>query len=192
MQPRQNQGLVFKVVLVGDSSVGKSTILYSLSRDPNFSPSGPTIGASFYSKSYDIDSYPVKLQIWDTAGQEQFRALSKLYYKEASALIFVFDVTNRASLANLDNWLREAVAHAPDNTTKIVIGNKCDLQTRRVVSFEEATAYAAARGMTYVEASARDGFNIDFVFRSLATELKQQTPIAVSYTHLTLPTIYSV
>ena len=163
---------LFKMVLIGSSSVGK-TCLFLQYADNLFNDSFmPTIGVDFRIKSMEIDNSFVKMQIWDTAGQERFKTITSSYYKGAHGLILVFDLTDRQSFLDLDNWLMEIEKHANDHVLKLLIGNKSDLEGARTVSFEEAASFAKENGMKYMETSAKTAKNVNEAFNMMAKNIK--------------------
>ena len=164
---------LFKMVLVGNSSVGK-TCLFLQYADNVFNESFmPTIGVDFRIKSMEIDSSYVKMQIWDTAGQERFKTITSSYYKGAHGLIVVFDLTDRQSFLDLENWLLEIEKHASDRVVKLLIGNKLDLEGARTVSYEEAVNFSKCNGMSYLETSAKNGKNVNEAFNLMARNIKE-------------------
>jgi small GTP-binding protein len=165
---------ILKFIVVGDTNVGKSSIVIRFS-DNTFEPEFvPTIGIDFKIRTIVLDSKKVKLQIWDTAGQERFRAINVSFYRGAMCVIIVYDVTNPQSFLNVPVWLLAVLDNTDFQNKKtyknlpfvVLIGNKTDLP--RVVSEEDAIAYANENNMLYMETSAKDNDNIDDVFISLA------------------------
>jgi len=146
---------LLKFVVVGDAEVGKTCLLGRFVEDRDWSERGTTIGVDFGSKTQTIGSSLVKLHVWDTAGQESFRSITRSYYRGAAASLLVYDVTRRESFEHLREWLAE-VRHSTNPAPVIsVVGNKTDLQAHRRVSTEEASALAAAEGALFFETSAR-------------------------------------
>ena len=165
---------LFKMVLVGNSSVGKTCLFLQYS-DSVFNESFmPTIGVDFRIKTLELDNSFIKMQIWDTAGQERFKTITSSYYKGAHGLILVFDLTDRQSFLDLDNWLVEIEKHASERVVKMLIGNKSDLEGARTVSYEEATNYAKCNGMKYIETSAKTSKNVTEAFIFMARNVKEQ------------------
>lgn len=133
---------LFKIVLVGDSGVGKSNLLCRFISNEFYKNNQTTIGVEFSSKTLKIDNQLVKAQIWDTAGQERYRALTSAYYRNAVGAFLIYDITDRDSFENLKKWMSEIKNHSMQNTVYILVGNKCDLHEQRVVKTEDAEKFA--------------------------------------------------
>jgi len=162
---------LFKIVLTGDSGVGKSCLLLRFA-DDSFSESYiSTIGVDFRFRTVTIDQKVIKLQIWDTAGQERFRTITSAYYRGAHGIIIVYDTTSYDSFSNVQQWLEEINMQSSSSTIKILIGNKCDLKDRREVPFEEAKTFAEKNGMTILETSAKDATGVEVAFLKLTKDL---------------------
>merc|ERR1712157_499578 len=129
---------LFKLVLIGDSGVGKSCLLLRFADDSFTDSYISTIGVDFRFRTVNIDMKTVKLQIWDTAGQERFRTITSAYYRGAHGIIMVYDVTNSESFEHVEEWLSEVNRHASETTKKLLVGNKCDLESERAVQKEDA------------------------------------------------------
>eukprot|EP00750_Incisomonas_marina_P016889 INCI19632.2.p1 GENE.INCI19632.2~~INCI19632.2.p1 ORF type:complete len:211 (-),score=45.04 INCI19632.2:153-785(-) len=162
---------LFKVVLIGDSGVGKSNLLSRFTRDEFNFDSKSTIGVEFATKSIQTEGKVLKAQIWDTAGQERYRAITSAYYRGAVGALLVFDISKRTTFENVDRWLKELRAHADANIVVMLIGNKCDLADLREVKTEEATAFATSQGLAFEETSALDATGVDKSFRIILTEI---------------------
>lgn len=162
---------LIKLLLIGDSGVGKSCLLLRYSDDSFTSSFIATIGIDFKIKSILIDDSKVKLQIWDTAGQESFRSIARSYYRDAAGCLLVFDVTRKESFNHLDKWLQETRQFANPNIAITIVGNKADLSAKRVVRYEEAKNFATEMGLTYVEASAKSADGVDEAFRITAAAI---------------------
>ncbi|XP_072937794.1 ras-related protein RabJ isoform X2 [Epargyreus clarus] len=130
-----------------------------------------TIGASFFTCNISAEDARVKLQVWDTAGQERFRSMAPMYYRNANAALLVFDITSGASFASIKGWVKELQSNVPEPMVLSLVGNKCDLEASRAVTYNEAVQYAAAIGAAYCETSALHDHGIDQVFLSTATAL---------------------
>ncbi|CEM22701.1 unnamed protein product [Vitrella brassicaformis CCMP3155] len=163
---------LIKLLLIGDSGVGKSCLLFRFS-DDQFTPSHiTTIGIDFKIKTIDIDGKRVKLQIWDTAGQERFRTITQAYYRSAMGILLVYDVTSPESFQNIRNWMRQIDAHAAENVNKILVGNKADLEN--IVSSERARDLADEYGVPFIETSAKSGQGVAEAFVTLARDIIQR------------------
>jgi Ras-related protein Rab-1A len=161
---------LFKLVLIGDSGVGKSCLLLRFA-DFSFQESYiSTIGVDFRFRTVDIGDKKVKLQIWDTAGQERFRTITSAYYRGADGIIMVYDVTNVESFENVKNWLKEVEDHASEDTCKLMIGNKNDC-TNKAVPFTKAKEMADSLNMPIIETSAKTADNVEDAFVKMATVL---------------------
>ena len=162
----QDYDYLFKTLIIGNSCVGKSNILLRFSENVFHESFLPTIGVDFKIKNVDVNDKLVKLHIWDTAGQERFKTITATYYKGAHGIILVYDITDRQSFQDIDNWLGEIQAHANPNVAKLLIGNKCDLENERAVSAQEGREYAESLGMNFLETSAKNKINIEETFKS--------------------------
>jgi Ras-related protein Rab-8A len=165
---------LIKLLLIGDSGVGKSCLLLRFS-DDSFTPSFiTTIGIDFKIRTIDLEGKKIKLQIWDTAGQERFRTITTAYYRGAMGILLVYDVTDEKSFANMGNWIRNIEQHASENVNKILIGNKCDLVDKRVVDSVKGKALADEYRIKFLETSAKNSINVDEAFISLARDIKKR------------------
>ncbi|CAC9525607.1 putative ras-related protein rab-2a [Leishmania infantum JPCM5] len=159
---------VFKYIIIGDSGVGKSCLLLQFT-DKRFEPLHDlTIGVEFGARLISIQGKSVKLQIWDTAGQESFRSITRSYYRGASGALLVYDVTRRDTFTHLQSWLEDAKANANTALVIMLIGNKCDLESKRQVSREEGEAFARCNGLMFMETSAKTSQNVDDAFLQTA------------------------
>ena len=163
---------IFKVPVAGDGAVGKTSLIVRYTQGTFTDTYKMTIGTSFAVKTVDLGSVMVKLQIWDLAGQPHFGGVRPLFYQGSTGVIYVFSVTDRASFDHLSGWLEEARKNA-GNVPGILIGNKSDLVDRRVVSREEAEAYAVQAGLLYMETSAKLDENVGDAFRNVAITIIQ-------------------
>ena len=166
---------LFKLLIVGDSGVGKSAMLNRYVDDTFSDIQITTIGVDFKIKTQDINNKKIKLQIWDTAGQERFRNIVSSYYRGGQAVFIVYDVTDRESFDHLIFWMREIEKYGQRDPGPIVyiIGNKTDLQ--RKVSYTEAKTIADTWGVNYLETSAKTNFNINNVFHEISVELLERS-----------------
>ncbi|CBZ53035.1 putative Ras family domain-containing protein [Neospora caninum Liverpool] len=169
-RPRDYDHL-FKLVLIGDSGVGKSCLLLRFSDDAFTESYITTIGVDFRFRTINVDNEIVKLQIWDTAGQERFRTITSAYYRGADGIVLVYDVTDRDSFGHVDEWLAEVNRYANENTCKILVGNKCEKADDRQVSAEEGQRKAEELGISFIETSAKNAINVDEAFTVVAREL---------------------
>jgi small GTP-binding protein len=161
----------FKVVVVGSSGVGKTSIVEFLQTGSFRAESQPTIGVQFKTYSLETDGEAIKLQIWDTAGQERFRAIARAYFRNAVGGILVFDLTNRQSFDDLNLWINDLNTLCAANAQVILVGNKADLTDERQIVEGEAQAFAQRYNLTYLETSARTGANVAETVVRLATEI---------------------
>lgn len=163
---------LFKVVLIGDSEVGKSNLLLRFTRDEFNLESRSTIGVEFASKACRLsDGRIAKAQIWDTAGQERYRAITSAYYRGALGALLVYDVAKRSSFENIENWLTELKDHADMNMQTMLVGNKCDLAHLRTVSTAEGKTLAEKHGMVHIETSALDSTNVEQAFYQILDQI---------------------
>eukprot|EP01130_Rhizamoeba_saxonica_P007094 TRINITY_DN2847_c0_g1_i1.p1 TRINITY_DN2847_c0_g1~~TRINITY_DN2847_c0_g1_i1.p1 ORF type:complete len:206 (-),score=43.16 TRINITY_DN2847_c0_g1_i1:87-677(-) len=168
----ERDNLEFKFVMVGDSNVGKSSLLLRYCDDTFTDSFISTIGVDYKKKNIEVDNTNVSLQLWDTAGQERFRTITSSYYRGAHALIIVFDVTNMDSFQNVDKWVKE-VKRFTDESAVMLVGNKIDLKDSRVVTKEEAESMAAEQYLcSYYETSCATGEGVEEAFAALAREAK--------------------
>ena len=159
---------IFKVLLIGNSDVGKSSLILRYVDQIWNDVFVPTIGVDFKVKSLEVDKKLVKMQIWDTAGQERFRNVISSYFKGAHGILLIYDITARDSFKELENWLGEVERNANSQVLKILIGNKCDLEDRREISKDEGEAFAMRNGMQFMETSAKLNTNVNEAFEALA------------------------
>lgn len=171
-----NCDYLFKILVIGDSGVGKSSIL-SQYVDKVFSDTHiSTIGVDFKISTIKIDDHVIKLQIWDTAGQERFRNITTSYYRGAQGVLVVYDVTSIESFTNVVQWLLDIKRYCTSNYNVlpaiIMVGNKTDIPNNRKVSTGEATLFAINNNIMYIETSAKTNLNINKLFTKLASEIK--------------------
>ena len=163
-----------KLLMIGDSGVGKTCLLLRYAND-SFSPTFiTTIGIDFKLKNIQLDGKRIKLQIWDTAGQERFRTITTSYFRGAQGILLVYDVTDRQTFISIRNWVAQIQMHADVNVNKILIGNKCDMTNTRAVSFEEVDALAKEYNIHFFETSAKQDLNVEKSFLTIATEVKDR------------------
>ena len=157
---------IFKVLLLGNSDVGKSSLLLRYVDSVWNDAFVPTIGVDFKVKTLNINDKKIKMQIWDTAGQERFRTVVATYFRGAHGILLLYDVTNKDSFKNLENWLIEIEKNAQEKVLKILIGNKCDLNDDREITTEEGKAFALRNGMEFMETSAKMNTNVTEAFET--------------------------
>ncbi|KAJ6827671.1 ras-related protein RABA5a [Iris pallida] len=167
----QTQDYLFKIVLIGDSAVGKSNLLARFARDEFYLNSKSTIGVEFQTQKMHIDGKEVKAQIWDTAGQERFRAVTSAYYRGAVGALVVYDISRRQTFDSIGRWLNELHTHSDMNVVTILVGNKTDLKDAREVSTDEGQALAEAQGLFFMETSALDSSNVTAAFQTVVKEI---------------------
>ena len=159
---------LFKILIIGDSGVGKSSILSRFAEDVYIDSYMSTIGLDFKIKTLFVGNKVVKLQIWDTAGQERFRTVTRSYYHNADSVLIVFDLTNRKSFENINKWIEDINNFCPENICYNIVGNKADIVSNIQVTKDEIENKYKCK---YIETSAKDGNNIDILFDTIAKEL---------------------
>ena len=156
---------LLKFIVIGDSSVGKSNII-SKYKENKFDEKGqPSIGVQFIAKNVVIENTTFRLQVWDTAGQETFRSMTRIYYKNSSCAFIVYDITEKESFNHVESWISECKKIAPETVLLVLIGNKSDLNESREVSYEEGLKFAEKNKMLFFETSAKNGVNIENIFK---------------------------
>jgi Ras-related protein Rab-11A len=163
--------MIFKVVLVGDSGVGKTNILSRYIRDEFSIETKSTVGVEFGSKKVKIKGTTIKTQIWDTAGQERYKSITNAYYKGAKGALVVFDISRKETFTTVDRWIGELKSSADSEVSIILIGNKSDLEEQRQVSYEEVKAKADQYNLAYIETSALQAVNIDKAFNMMIEDI---------------------
>jgi len=164
---------LFKIVLIGDSGVGKSNLLTRFTRNEFNLESKTTIGVEFATKTMSAEGKVIKAQIWDTAGQERYRAITSAYYRGAVGALLMYDITKYQTFANVEKWFEELKNNAEPSIVVMLVGNKSDLKPLRAVSQEEATAFAEKHGIAFIETSALDSSNVELAFHKVITEIYQ-------------------
>ncbi|KAJ4968821.1 hypothetical protein NE237_015522 [Protea cynaroides] len=167
----EGEEYLFKIVIIGDSAVGKSNLLSRYTRNEFNMHSKATIGVEFLTQSLDIDGKEVKAQIWDTAGQERFRAVTSAYYRGAVGALIVYDISRRTTFESVGRWLDEINTHSDTTVARMLVGNKCDLDDVRDVSVEEGKTLAEAERLFFMETSALDSTNVKKAFEMVILEI---------------------
>ncbi|OIW20577.1 hypothetical protein TanjilG_15382 [Lupinus angustifolius] len=162
---------LFKVVLVGDSGVGKSNLLSRFTRNEFSSETRSTIGVEFATRTIQIDDKVIKAQIWDTAGQERYRAITSAYYRGAAGALLVYDVSKHITFENVERWLNELRYHTDANTVIMLVGNKADLRRLRAVATDEAATLAERENTYFIETSALESLNVNNAFTEVLTQI---------------------
>eukprot|EP00764_Aduncisulcus_paluster_P013662 gnl/Carplike_NY0171/727_a1005_2184.p1 GENE.gnl/Carplike_NY0171/727_a1005_2184~~gnl/Carplike_NY0171/727_a1005_2184.p1 ORF type:complete len:212 (-),score=61.96 gnl/Carplike_NY0171/727_a1005_2184:42-677(-) len=156
---------LFKIVLIGESGVGKSQLLSRFTRNTFNIDSKSTIGVEFATRNVSIDDKMIKAQIWDTAGQERYRAITSAFYRGAMGALLVYDITQHRTFEQIDRWLQELRDHAESNIVIMLAANKTDLAHLRAVKRADGVAFAEEHGLSFIETSACDGSNVDEAFQ---------------------------
>ena len=165
---------LLKYIIIGDSSVGKSNILLRYVHN-SFNPEFlTTIGVEFGAKNIEINKKIFRIQIWDTAGQENFRSITRAYYKNSVCALIVYDITNRSSFENIISWIEDCKGQSPKSIFIILVGNKNDLENERQVSYEEGLEFAKNNNIVFFETSAKTGKNISELFQTSAIEINKK------------------
>ncbi|KAM3616648.1 uncharacterized protein V6R79_021213 [Siganus canaliculatus] len=165
---------LFKLLLIGDSGVGKSCLLLRFADDTYTESYISTIGVDFKIRTIDMDGKTVKLQIWDTAGQERFRTITSSYYRGAHGIIIVYDVTEQESFNNVKQWLDEIDRYACENVSRLLVGNKSDLVGKKVVDAATAQDLASSLKISFLETSAKSSDNVERAFLTMASEIHKR------------------
>ncbi|XP_033110086.1 ras-related protein Rab-10-like isoform X3 [Anneissia japonica] len=171
---------MFKIILVGDSFIGKSCIVAKfISEDSNVCDSRvPTVGIDFKIKTVELNGKKIKLQIWDTAGQERFHTITTSYYRGAMGIMLVYDITQEKTFDNIAKWLRNIQEHANEDVEKMLLGNKCDMDDKRMVSKERGESIARENGIKFMETSAKTNINVETAFMTLAEDILKKYPVS--------------
>ena len=165
---------LFKLLLIGDSGVGKSCLLLRFADDTYTESYISTIGVDFKIRTIELEGKTVKLQIWDTAGQERFRTITSSYYRGAHGIIVVYDVTDEATFNNVKQWLQEIERYACEGVNKLLVGNKADLTGSKQVDYEAAKQFADQLNIPFLETSAKDATNVEQAFLTMAKQIKDR------------------
>ena len=168
-QPTTHQ---FKVIMLGDVAVGKTSLVTRFVDNEFKSAYHCTVGVEYKVKSLKIDPYTnVHLKIWDTCGEEKYRTITRQYYRDANGVVLVFDLTNKSSFDKLSGWLHDIKEYGPKDTCVILVGNKSDVQDRKLFLFEEGKKFAMTYKMPYIEVSAKNGTNVLSMFENITKKM---------------------
>ncbi len=170
---------LFKLLLIGDSGTGKSCLLLRFADDQYSASYISTIGVDFKIRTVQVDDKQVKLQIWDTAGQERFRTITSSYYRGAHGIIIVYDITEEPSFTHVQQWLDEIQRYACEGVCRLLVGNKCDLDSKRKVEYAVAHEYAQSRHMELIETSAATRTNVEEAFLRIARTIKNRCGVVL-------------
>jgi len=163
----QNFDYMFKLLIIGNSSVGKTSFLFRYSDDSFTSAFVSTVGIDFKVQTVFRNDKRIKLQIWDTAGQERYRTITTAYYRGAMGFILMYDITNEESYKAVADWAGQVKTYSWDNTQVVLVGNKCDMEEERVVTYEQGKKLADSLGFNFFETSAKDNINVRSAFDKL-------------------------
>lgn len=169
---------LFKLLLIGDSGVGKSCLLLRFADDTYTESYISTIGVDFKIRTVEQDHKTIKLQIWDTAGQERFRTITSSYYRGAHGIIIVYDITKQETFDNVKTWLQEIDKFASDNVNKLLVGNKSDMASQRQVDYNTAKEFADSLGIPFIETSAKNSSNVEQAFMKMTGDIKARLATA--------------
>ncbi|XP_057170885.1 ras-related protein Rab-13 isoform X2 [Ursus arctos] len=162
---------LFKLLLIGDSGVGKTCLIIRFAEDSFNNTYISTIGIDFKIRTVDVEGKKIKLQVWDTAGQERFKTITTAYYRGAMGIILVYDITDEKSFENIQNWMKSIKENASAGVERLLLGNKCDMEAKRKVQKEQAVKLAREHGIRFFETSAKSSTNVDEAFSSLARDI---------------------
>ena len=170
-EEEENYNMIFKIVLVGDSGVGKTNLLLRYLKNEFNTQTKATVGVEFGNTKVKIDNALIKAQIWDTAGQERYRSITSAYYKGAHGALIVYDITRKDSFDSVEKWLSDLKNNGEEKMVIMVIGNKCDMVNERVISTEEGEAKAQRNNIAFLETSALNATNVAKAFDELIQKL---------------------
>jgi len=178
---RTDYDYVFRMLLIGDSGTGKSSLLLRFTENKFNDYHATTIGVDFRIRTVFVNNRVIKLQIWDTAGLERFRTITNAYYRNVDIIMIVYDITNRNSFINVDNWVRESNIYGSMAKYKLLIGNKCDIINGRQVSYAEGSQLSDNINIPFFEVSARSGRNVHEIFYDATEEILNKTVTKMSF-----------
>ncbi|XP_062508499.1 ras-related protein Rab-10-like [Corticium candelabrum] len=182
--------VLFKLLLIGDSGVGKTCVLFRFSDDAFNTTFISTIGIDFKIKTVELQGKKIKLQIWDTAGQERFHTITTSYYRGAMGIMLVYDITSEKSFDNISKWLRNIEEHASAGVERMLLGNKCDMADKRKVSKDQGERIAREHSIPFLETSAKNNINIEEAFMMLTENILKKVCLIVMLDSLTLKAMY--
>ncbi|XP_050987247.1 ras-related protein Rab-25b [Labeo rohita] len=165
---------VFKVVLIGESGVGKSNLLSRFTKNEFNHDSRTTIGVEFSTRTVQLNGLTIKAQIWDTAGLERYRAITSAYYRGAVGALLVYDISKHLTYESAERWLKELYDHADPHIVVMLVGNKTDLAAVRSVPMEDAKDFAEKNGLLFMETSALESINVEAAFNTVLTEIHKK------------------
>mmetsp|Transcript_6551 Transcript_6551/g.9524 ORF Transcript_6551/g.9524 Transcript_6551/m.9524 type:complete len:212 (-) Transcript_6551:46-681(-) len=165
---------LFKYIIIGDTGVGKSCLLLRFTEDTFLKAHELTIGVEFGTKLIKVQDKSIRLQIWDTAGQESFRSITRSYYRGACGALLLYDISRKETFDSLINWLNDAKEHSNEKMTIVLVGNKCDKEAERQVPYEMGQKFAEEHGMLFLETSAKEKKHVDQAFHSTAQSIYQK------------------
>ncbi|XP_030839136.1 ras-related protein Rab-10 isoform X1 [Strongylocentrotus purpuratus] len=169
---------IFKVLVIGDSYVGKTALItiFSTGRASPYRDYQTTIGIDFKIKTVELNGKKIKLQIWDTAGQERFHTITTSYYRGAMGIMLVYDITQEKTFDNIAKWLRNIQEHANEDVEKMLLGNKCDMDDKRMINKDRGETIAKENGIKFMETSAKANINVEQAFMTLAADILKKYP----------------
>ena len=170
----ENYDLIFKLVLIGDSGVGKTNILTRYTKNEFSLTSQSTVGVEFGSKIIKKNDKLIKLQIWDTAGQERYKSITSAYYKGSKGAFVVYDISRKETFENVDKWIGELKTNGSEDVLIMLVGNKSDLEDKREIQIEEVKKKAEQYKIAFCETSALDGKNVEYAFDILIDEIAKK------------------
>ena len=165
---------LLKYIVIGDSAVGKSNILLRYAHEKFNEDYQATIGVEFGAKNLEINNEKYRIQIWDTAGQENFKSITRAYYKNSVCAIIVYDITNRESFNNINTWIDDCKSQSPKTVFFVLVGNKIDLENERKVDYNEGLNFAKENQMFFFECSAKTGKNVEDIFYKSAKIISEK------------------